>query len=125
MAISCVIRMAVVVTAYYRLGAMPDHEFMDVDSDSDISLDEGEVSRQKGKGKGKVPEKRRKGKQKRIVSNDVSPCFRRAAPMFLVDNAALFEIGMTCDSKVIRGRHRIRVLGTLFRRMRLAVCRVL
>ena len=84
---------------------------MDVDSDSDISLLGDEDARGKGKGKGKATEKRKKEKGKR-KPKEVS---RTLLGQQTVKN--------TSRSKPTRGKPRIRVHGTLCKRMRPEVCR--
>jgi hypothetical protein len=90
-----------------------DDNFMDVDSDSDISLLGDVEHRVKGKGKGKAIDKRKKDKGK-AKAKDVSGAL--SLPMTLTDHSHFY-------SKLIPGRHRIRVLGTPYRKMRLEVCR--
>jgi len=99
---------------------------MDVDSDSDISIfgDGGDPARSKGKGKGKAPEKRRKGKEQRIV-NEVSlnPSSLLCAPIYETGLTFFFLLKMS-DSKPIRGRRRTLVRGMRYKKTRRGACRV-
>ena len=94
-----------------------DHDFrMEDDSDSDMSLLGDEPSRSKVKGKGKASDKPKKDKRKGKVQDVVSS--------FFLNNASLNSHFWMVNSKHILGRLRIHALGTLYKKMRVGVCRV-